>query len=89
MITVQHVFQAGRDLIRSQTTLLNSLERGTAQRQLIEFRIMANNRLAIASAADVELKAIGAMFQSEIKSGERVFRRVTPRAAMAQKQEFA
>jgi hypothetical protein len=63
--------------------LLNSLECRAAQCQPVEFGIVTKNGVVIASAADIELEAISAMFQGEIKSSKRVFRCVTARAAMA------
>lgn len=89
MIAVQYIFEAGRDFVRTHTALLNSLERRAAQRQTVEFGIVTKNGVVIASAADVELEAIGAVLQSEVKSCERVFRRVASRASMPEKEEFA
>lgn len=45
---------------------------------------MANNGLSVASAADVKLKAINAMFKSKIKSRDSVFRRIEPGATMSE-----
>ena len=45
---------------------------------------MANNGLAIAGAADVKFKTIGAMFESKIESRNSIFRRVEPGAAMSE-----
>ena len=45
---------------------------------------MANNGLPVASAANIELKTISAMFEREIKSRDGVFRRVEAGAAMSE-----
>ena len=88
-VLVQDIFKTGGHLISFRTDLLNLFERGAPQSEAVKFWVVAENGVMVASAADVKFKAIGAMLQREVKSCKRVFRRVAPRAAMAQKQEFA
>jgi hypothetical protein len=45
---------------------------------------MTNDRLFAAGAADIELKAIDALFQRKIESRDGVFRCVKPGAAMTE-----
>jgi hypothetical protein len=52
--------------------------------QAVQFRVMANDRLLVAGAANVKLKPIGGMFQGQVKGGECVLRRIPAGAAMSE-----
>ena len=79
----QHVFQAGWLSVR-QTFFPDVLQAALTHHHTVEPIVMTNNGLLAASTADVELKAVNAVFQGEIESGDCVFRRVKPGAAMSE-----
>lgn len=82
----QHVVKAGRRVICTGETGLQLPECVPPDRKPVQPGIVADDGLQVAGAADVKLKSIRAMFQSEIKSGEGVFRGVTPGTAMTEQQ---
>ena len=82
-VEFKNVFQARRLPING-AFCMDLLQRTRAHCNAVEFSIMANNGLFAASAADVKLKAIGAMFEAEIESWNGVFRRVEPGATMSE-----
>jgi len=56
-----------------------------AHDKIIQFGIVAQNGMPVASAADIKFKAISTVGKREVKGANGVFRCVPPGAPMAEK----
>ena len=87
-VAVQDFFQHGRRLGGRLHNLVELLQRMAANDQAVEFGIMAENQMPVASAADVEFEALRAVVKSQVKGGDGVFRSPGSSAAMSEQQGF-
>ena len=83
---LQHIIKARQGAVCTTETGLQLLECMPPDGKTVQPGIVADDGLQVAGAADVKLKSIHAMLQSEIKSGEGVFRGITPGTTMAEQQ---
>ncbi len=82
-VEFQHVFQA-RWLAINGAFCMDLLQCSGAHRDAVELSIMANNGLFVAGAADIKLKAIGAVPEAKVESRDGIFRRIESGAAMSE-----
>src|SRR5947209_18933061 len=81
---LQHIVKARQGVVCTAETGLQLLECMPPDGKTVQPGIVADDGLQVAGAADVKLKSIHAMLQSEIKSGEGGFRGITPGTTMAE-----
>ena len=87
-VTAQDLFESRRHLPAQRNCGMQLLEIASSHHQSMEFWIVAENGLAVAGPADVKLKAVGAVEQCKVESGDGVFRGATPGAAMSEQQDL-
>src|SRR5262249_36276163 len=75
-IAVKHIFQAWGGLRGRRKAFPQLLERVAANQEAVQPRIVADDGLPGAGAANVKFEAVSAVFESKIEGGDCVFRRV-------------
>jgi hypothetical protein len=75
-------------VVQSLAALFKLVQIVPTQNKSVQLGVMDKDRVQIAGAANVKLKAVGAVVQGKIESGESIFWRVMARAAMSQQEEL-
>lgn len=84
-VSIKHLLEVRQFAIFACTARLQMLESMPAQDKSIQFGIVAQNGVSVASAPDIEFKAISPVGKRQVKSSNRVFRCVPAGATVAEK----